>query len=108
MERSRLNYMHKFTHWNTLFPIKQSSVLHHLNNIIKETYDLGLQLEVPYHILEALEKDFPPDVGKRKRRIINWWMSFFSDPPCWWLLVQALRRIQRSRVAEDIEKEHGK
>ena len=108
MEWSRLSCMNKFTHWNTLFPIELTFVLHHLQNIVKETYDLGLQLKVPYHILEALEKDFPLDVGKRKRRMINWWMSSFLEPPCWWHLVQALRRIQRSRMAEDIEKDHGK
>ena len=108
MERSRLSYLCRFTHWNTLFPIELSSILYHLKNIVKETYDLGLQLKVPYHILEALEDNFPTDVGKRKRRMINWWMSSFSDPPCWWHLVQALREIERSRIAEDIEKEYGK
>ena len=84
------------------------SVLHHLMNIVDEVFDLGLHLKVPYHILEANEKDFPTDANRRKREMVNWWVNSSLDPPCWWHLVQALNLKGHKAIAKDIEDSYSK
>ena len=108
MERSKLLCMQKLTLWHKLFPIDLKSVLHHLMNIVDEVYDLGLHLKVPYHILEANEKDFPRDVNRRKREMVKWWVNSSLDPPCWWYLVQALKGIGHNAIASKIEASYSK
>ena len=108
MESSKLFFANKLNFWLVMFPIDMESVLHHLMNIVDEVFDLGLHLKVPYHILEANEKDFPTDANRRKREMVNWWVNSSLDPPCWWHLVQALNSKGRKAIAKDIEDSYSK
>ena len=108
MDRSRLLSLRILTHWHSLFPIHFLSVHHLLKNVVDKVYDLGLELKVPYHTLEELETNFPTDVVKRRREMVKGWMSSTHRPPCWWHLVQALKRIGMNALAEEIQREHSK
>ena len=108
MKSSKLFFANKLNFWLVMFPIDMESVLHHLMNIVDKVFDLGLHLKVPYHILEANEKDFPTDSNRRKREMVKWWVNSSLDPPCWWHLVQALNSKGRKAIAKDIEDSYSK
>ena len=108
MKSSKLFFANKLNFWLMMFPIDMESVLHHLMIIVDEVFDLGLHLKVPYHILEANDKDFPTDANRRKREMVNWWVNSSLDPPCWWHLVQALNSKGRKAIAKDIEDSYSK
>ena len=108
MKKGKLLCMHILTHWNSFFSIDFLSVYHLLKNVVDKVYDLGLELKVAYHTLEELEANFPTDVAKRRRKIVKGWMSSTHHPPCWWHLVQALKRIGMNALAEEIQREHSK
>ena len=108
MKKGKLLCMHILTHWNSFFSIDFLSVHHLLKNVVDKVYDLGLELKVPYHTLEELETNFPTDVVKRRREMVKGWMSSTHHPPCWWHLVQALKRIGMNALAEEIQREHSK
>ena len=108
MEHLKLLSLCILTHWHSLFPIDFLSVHHLLKNVVDKVYDLGLELKVPYHTLEELETNFPTDVVKRRREMVKGWMSSTHHPPCWWHLVQALKRIGMNALAEEIQREHSK
>ena len=108
MEISKLLCMRKLTHWYSLFPIDLTSVLYHLKDIVPELFDLGLYLNMPLNFLKTLEANFPTDVNRRKTELVLEWMNSSLNPPCWCHLVQALRKIDRSAIADEVTKEHGK
>ena len=108
MEISKLLSMHTFTHWHILFSIDFLTVHHLLKDVVDKVYDLGLELKVPYHTLEELKTNFPTDVVKRRREMVKGWMSSTHNSPCWWHLVQALKRIGMNALAEEIQREHSK
>ena len=108
MECSKLTCMRRLTHWNSLFPMDFSTVLHLLRDIVKELYELGEGLGASRGVLQAIEVNFPFDVERRRRELVKWWLSSSPDPPCWWHLVQALKKINNNSLAEKIRKEHGK
>ena len=105
MKFSKLFSVNSLNLLHVMFPIDLQSVLHHLKNIVPEVYDLGLQLNVPYHILEAIKVNSPYDVDKRKREVVVEWMK---SSPCWWHLVQALKKIGHEATAKHIKESYGK
>ena len=105
MERSKLLCMRKLTYWNNLFPIDYASVLHYLNNVVKELYHLGLHLKIAEGKLDAIDKHCPTDTDRRE--LVKEWMSSSLEPPCWWHLVEALNKASRGVLAEEIEQEHS-
>ena len=108
IDRSKLLSLRILTHWHILFPIDFLSVHHLLENVVDKVYELGLELKVPNHTLDELETNFPTDVVKRRREVVKGWMSSTHHPPCWWHLVQALKRIGMNALAEEIQREHSK
>ena len=108
LKREKLLPLCMLTHWHSLFPIHFSSVLHLLKNVVDKVYDLGLELKVPHHTLKALETNFPTDLVRRRREMVNGWISSTHHPPCWWHLVQALKRIGMNALAEEIQRKHSK
>ena len=107
MERSKLTCMRKLTHWDNLFPIDFGSVLHYLKDIVRPLHDLGIHLNIPEGILEAIELNHPSDADQRTREVVRAWMSSSLDPPCWWHLIEALKEIGKKATADEIEKEHS-
>ena len=107
-ELSNLKCVFKLTHWNSLFPIKFSEVIHFLRVIVDNITELGIYLGVPYEFLESLETNFPTDINRRRREMIRWWTNSYLDIPCWWNLVHALRKIDENVLAEEMCSEYGK
>ena len=108
MERSKLLCLRNFTLWYSLFPMDYKSVLHYINDIVRELYMLGLHLGIPKGILDAIEADNRNDVCKMRRELVKGWMSSSLDPPCWWHLVNGLRGAKWSVLADKIATEFGK
>ena len=104
MESLKLFSVNSLNLLHVMFPIDLKSVLHHLKNIV-QVYDLGLHLNIPYHILEAIRVNFPDDVDKRKREVVVEWMK---SSPCWWYLVQALKEIGYKAISEHIKESYSK
>ncbi len=102
LRRKRILCLRKLTHWDSLFPLDFSLVLHHLKDIVKELFELGLNLDIPPSVLEALHMNFPTDIKRSRREMVREWMSSSLDPPCWWHLVLALRVVERGDIANAI------
>ena len=108
MDCSKLLCMRKLTLWDSLFPMDFTSVLLLLQNIVRDLHTLGLHLGVPSGVLEAIEVDFPTNTTRRREELVKAWMKSSLDPPSWWRLVQALKRIEHSVLAAKIGKVNSK
>ena len=107
LDRSKILFLRNFTFWNDLFPLDFTSVLSNLEGVVHHLYKLGIHLRVPNSKLDAIEADFPIDTEKRRIQLVRVWMSSSPDPPCWWLLAQALEQVDRA-LAFQIKQQHSK
>ena len=106
--KDHLLFLRKFSLWQTLFPITIQDVLHYSKDIVRDTYDFGLYLNLPPHVLEALQvKYYPTDVIRMKREVVKEWMSSSQTPPCWCTLAEALRAVGKVNMAAQVQEEHG-
>ena len=108
LDRSKIVFLRNFTFWNDLFPLDFASVLSYLQDVVRNLYKLGIYLRLPQGKLDAIEADFPTDTEKRRIRLVRVWMSFSPDPPCWWLLAQALEQVDHRVLALQIKQQHSK
>ena len=108
MERSKLLCLRNFTLWYSLFPMDYKSVLHYIKDVVKQLYMLGLHLDIPEGILDAIEAENPTDVDKKRRELVKRWMGSSLDPPCWWQLVEALHAAEKGTLARKIAEDYGK
>ena len=108
LDRSRIVCLRNFTFWNDLFPLDFASVLSYLQDVVRNLYKLGIYLHLPQGKLDAIEADFPTDTEKRRIRLVRVWMSSSPDPPCWWLLAQALEQVDHRVLAHQIKQQHSK
>ena len=108
LERENLDFLCKFTLWSSLFPLDFASVLHKLQGIVQDLYSLGVHLNLPRHLVDAIEVDFSQSTERRRMELVRVWMSSCPDPPCWWHLVQALKLMDYRVLAKEIETEHSK
>ena len=107
LDCSKIVFLRNFTLWNDLFPLDFASVLSYLGGVVYHLYMLGISLRLPHGKLDAIEADFPTDTEKRRIQLVRLWMSSSPDPPCWWLLAQALEQIDRA-LAHQIKQQHSK
>ena len=108
MKRSKLLCMRTLTHWNSIFPIDFISVFGYLRDIVAELFVLGLYLNIPQSVLEAIKRDHLLDTSGQRTELVRKWMSSSLDPPCWWHLVEALRKINWGALANEIEAKYSK
>ena len=108
LNRSKIMFLRNFTFWNDLFPLDFASVLSYLQDVVRNLYKLGIYLRLPQGKLDAIEADFPTDTEKRRIRLVRVWMSSSPDPPCWWLLAQALEQVDHRVLAHQIKQQHSK
>ena len=108
LKRERLVCLCKFTLWSSLFPLDFAAVLHKLHGIVQDLHQLGVHFNLPRHLLDAIEADFPHSTERKRTELVRVWMSSSPDPPCWWHLVQALKLMDYRVLAKEIETEHGK
>ena len=105
---TQITCLRNFTFWNDLFPLDSVSVLQYLNDVVRELFKLGIYLGLPSGKLDAIEKDFPTDTDRRRIQLMRVWMSSSPDPPCWWLLAQALEQVEHRALAQRIKQQHSK
>ena len=108
LNRSKIMFLRNFTFWNDLFPLDFASVLSYLQDVVRNLYKLGIYLRLPQGKLDAIEEDFSTDTEKRRIRLVRVWMSSSPDPPCWWLLAQALEQVDHRVLAHQIKQQHSK
>ena len=108
LNRSKIIFLRNFTFWNDLFPLDFASVLSYLQDVVRNLYKLGIYLRLPQGKLDAIEADFPNDTEKRRIQLVRVWMSSSPDPPCWWLLAQALEQVDHRVLAHQIKQQHSK
>ena len=108
LNRSKITFLRNFIFWNDLFPLDFASVLSYLQDVVRNLYKLGIYLRLPQGKLDAIEADFPTDTEKRRIRLVRVWMSSSPDPPCWWLLAQALEQVDHRVLAHQIKQQHSK
>ena len=107
--RERMAYLSKFTLWNSLFSLDIASVNHYLEEVVTEIYELFIHLGLPKCLLDTIEVNFRDNVNRRRIELIDTWIgSSSSDPPCWWQLVQALRKVKYGRLAQELETQYSK
>ena len=107
--RERIACLCRFTLWNSLFSLNFSSVHHYLKDVVKEMYELFIYLGLPKSSIDAIEANFPNNVDRRRIELVDTWMSSSSpDPPCWWQLVQALKKVKYGRLAQDLKTKYSK
>ena len=107
MYRSKFSFLRNFTIWNDIFPLDSTSVLHSLEEVVRRLYQLGLYLGVPASSVDAIEADFHT-TERRRVQLVRVWMSSSPDPPCWWLLAQALEQVEYGVLAQRIKQQHSK
>ena len=105
--RSKFSFLRNFTIWNDIFPLDSTSVLHSLQEVVRRLYQLGLYLGVPASSVDAIEEDFHT-TDRRRVQLVRVWMSSSPDPPCWWLLAQALEQVEYGALAQRIKQQHSK
>ena len=109
MERSKLLCLRNFTLWYSLFPMDFKCVLYYVKDVVEELYMLGLHLDIPRGVLDAIESRYlAENPDKMRRELVKGWMSSSLDPPCWWHLVNGLRAISWTVLAEEIATKFGK
>ena len=101
MYRSKFSFLRNFTIWSDI------SVLHSLEEVVRRLYQLGLYLGVPASSVDAIEADFHT-TDRRRVQLVRVWMSSSPDPPCWWLLAQALEQVEYGALAQRIKRQHSK
>ena len=74
-----------------------------------EIYELFIHLGLPKCLLDTIEVNFRDNVNRRRIELVDTWISSsFPDPPCWWQLVQALKKVKYGRLAQDLETQYSK
>ena len=107
--RERIACLSKFTLWNSLFSLDVASVNHYLEEVVKEIYGLFIHLGLPKTLLDTIEANFPNDLDRRRIELVDTWISSSSsDPPCWWHLAQALKKVKYGCLAQELETQYSK
>ena len=107
LDHSKIVFLRNFTFWNDLFPLDFASVLSYLQDVVRDLYKLGIYLRLPKGKLDAIEEDYRT-TEKRRLQLVRVWMSSSPDPPCWWLLAQALEQVDHRVLAHQIKQQHSK
>jgi hypothetical protein len=107
MSASKLLHI-RSTFWDSLFPLDEQSVLQYIEAVVNKWYQLGINLDILYHVLQAIERNFPNDVMRCKlEMVITWLNSSPPNPPCWWSLVKALQEMGENSSAAAITRGQG-
>ena len=85
-----------------LFPMRFEDLKHHLENIVEQWYELGLQLDVPISKLNEIRCNNTSDVYQCKLLMLQEWQRRPSLKPSWCTLVDALRNMKENVVADRI------
>ena len=56
-------------------------------------YQLGIQLEVPSHVLTEIDRENPGDERRKLTRVLDYWIKNAKPAASWETIVKALQRI---------------
>ena len=76
--------------------------MHHLKDIVERWYELGVQLDLPLNKLNEIRCNNPGDVYQCKLLILQEWQRRPTLKPSWCMLVDTLRKMEETVVAEKI------
>ena len=87
-----------------LFPMGIRDLMHHLESIVKNWFQLGMQLGLPMSKLEEIECNNPSNVLRCKRLVLQEWQRRPTLKPSWCTLVDALCSIKENTAADKISR----
>ena len=109
LKREKIACLSQFTLWNKLFRMDFSIVHNYLKDVVNECYQLFIYLGLTKSCLDTIEANHLNNVDRRRAELIDVWISSSSsDPPCWWQLVQALKKIMYGCLAQELEAQYSK
>ena len=73
---------------------------------VSEWYLLGIKLGVKPHNLEKIEGNHPGDSERCKADMLACWILSCTTPCTWEAVAQALDKMEKHKVAEEIRKKH--
>ena len=85
-----------------LFPMGIRDLMHYLESIVKNWFQLGMQLGLPVSKLEEIECNNPSNVLRCKRLMLQEWQRRPTLKPSWCTLVDALYSIKENTAADEI------
>ena len=56
-------------------------------------YQLGIQLEVPIHVLTEIDRENPGDERRKLTKVLDYWIKNAKPAASWETIVKALQRI---------------
>ena len=91
-----------------IFPIDVNDILRFIKSLIREWRSIGIGLYLSYDTLEEIAANNPQNVrGCLTTMIIKWMNTSSAAPPCWWLLVKALKSIDQHGAVRKITSKYG-
>ena len=88
-----------------LFPMGIKDLMHYLESIVKNWYQLGMELGLPMSKLEEIECNNPSNVLRCKRLMLQEWQRRPNLKPSWCTLVDALYSIKENTIAHRISQQ---
>ena len=88
-----------------LFPMGIKDLMHHLEGIVKNWLQLGMELGLPVSKLEEIEYNNPSNVLRCKRLMLQEWQRRPTLKPSWCTLVDALCSIKENTAADKISQQ---
>ena len=80
-------------------------LLHYLKDIVERWYELGVELDVPLNKLNEIRCNNPGDVYQCKLLMLQEWQRRPTLKPSWCTLVDTLRKMEETVIAEKIEQQ---
>jgi len=88
-----------------LFPMGIKSLMHQLEGIVRDWYQLGIELGLPTSKLEEIEVNNPGNVLRCKRLMLQEWERRPTLKPSWSSLVGALHKMNENTIADRISQQ---
>ena len=87
-----------------LFPMGIKDLMHHLESIVKNWFQLGMQLGLSMSKLEEIECNNPSNILRCKRLMLQEWQRRPTLKPSWCTLVDALCSIKENAAGDKISR----
>ena len=82
-------------------------LMHHLEDIVKDWYQLGVELGLPINKLDEIECNNSSNVLRCKLSMLQEWQRQPTLKPSWCTLVDALHNMKENTVTERISQQLG-
>ena len=82
--------------------------MHHLEDIVEQWSELGVQLDVPLNKLNEIRCNNSSDVYQCKLLMLQEWQRRPTLKPSWCTLVDALRNMKENAIVKRLSQQFGK